>query len=118
MSAVLIANSLASSAYADESGGGSSSNSGAGDSGSDSSGGDGGSGGGGSRGGGGSHKSGGSGPASGSDTGVLDIADEAVPLGMLPKTGDWSGIWYLLAGMFGLGLAGTSFRNRKRRKSS
>lgn len=80
MSAVLIANSLASSAYADESGGGSSSNSGAGDSGSDSSGGDGGSGG------------GGSGPASGSDTGVLDIADEAVPLGMLPKTGDWSGI--------------------------
>lgn len=106
MSAVLIANSLASSAYADESGGGSSSNSGAGDSGSDSSGGDGGSGG------------GGSGPASGSDTGVLDIADEAVPLGMLPKTGDWSGIWYLLAGMSGLGLAGTSFRNRKRRKSS
>lgn len=79
---------------------------------------DGGSGGGGSRGGGGSHKSGGSGPASGSDTGVLDIADEAVPLGMLPKTGDWSGIWYLLAGMSGLGLAGTSFRNRKRRKSS
>ena len=79
---------------------------------------DGGSGGGGSRGGGGSHKSGGSGPASGSDTGVLDIADEAVPLGMLPKTGDWSGIWYLLAGMSGLGLAGASFRNRKRRKSS
>ncbi|MBQ6833732.1 MAG: Cna B-type domain-containing protein [Lachnospiraceae bacterium] len=48
--------------------------------------------------------------------GVLNIEDEQVPLAVLPMTGDVSVIWMLISLISGLGLAGVSFADRKKRR--
>lgn len=44
------------------------------------------------------------------------ITDDPVPLATLPKTGDASVLWLVFASLSGLGLAGLSFSDKKRRK--
>lgn len=51
-----------------------------------------------------------------SDGAVLNIEDSMIPLAVLPMTGDVSVIWMLLSLISGLGLAGVSFADRKKRR--
>jgi len=51
-----------------------------------------------------------------SDGAVLNIEDAPIPLAVLPMTGDVSVIWMLISLISGLGLAGVSFADWKKRK--
>ena len=46
----------------------------------------------------------------------FNIEDNQIPLAVLPMTGDVSVIWMLISLISGLGLAGVSFTDRKKRK--
>ena len=51
-----------------------------------------------------------------SDGAVLNIEDSMIPLAVLPMTGDVSVIWMLLSLISGIGLAGVSLADRRKRR--
>jgi len=51
-----------------------------------------------------------------SDGAVLNIEDMQIPLAVLPMTGDVSAIWMLISLISGIGLAGVSLADRRKRR--